>query len=77
MGNRIMLARVLAVASVVYAAAFYIVGGALKPGYSHSANFISELNATGTPWVQECSPAYHISPSGPVLPPLFSGRNPL
>ena len=53
MGNRIMLARVLAVASVVYAAAFYIVGGALKPGYSHSANFISELNATGTPWAQE------------------------
>jgi hypothetical protein len=74
-GNRIMLARLLAVASVVYAAAFYIVGGALEPGYSHSANFISELNATGTPWAQECSPAYHISPLGQSFP-LFSGRNP-
>ncbi|MFC0682543.1 DUF998 domain-containing protein [Lysobacter korlensis] len=53
MENRIKLARVLAVGSVGYAIAFYMAGGALKPGYSHTANFISELNATGTPWAQE------------------------
>ena len=53
MKHRIKLARVLALASAVYAAVFYIAGGALKPGYSHAANFISELNATGTPWAQE------------------------
>lgn len=27
-------------------------GGALKPGYSHVSQFISELNATGTPYAQ-------------------------
>lgn len=51
--HRIRLARALAVASVLYAATFYSVGAWLKPGYSHAANFISELNATGTPWAQE------------------------
>lgn len=52
-GNRVAIVRALAVASVVYATLFYAVGGALKPGYSHAANFISELNATGTPWAWE------------------------
>lgn len=51
--DRIKLARALAMASVMYAATFYVVGAWLKPGYSHSAHFISELNATGTPWAQE------------------------
>lgn len=27
-------------------------GGALKPGYSHASQFISELNASGTPFAQ-------------------------
>lgn len=53
MKNRVKVARALAVASLVYAFAFYVGGGALKPGYSHTANFISELNATGTPWAPE------------------------
>lgn len=53
MSGRVRLVRVLAVASVAYAALFYVVGAALKPGYSHLAHFISELNATGTPWAQE------------------------
>lgn len=51
--HRVQLARALALASVMYAATFYVVGAWLKPGYSHSAHFISELNATGTPWAQE------------------------
>jgi hypothetical membrane protein len=46
-------ARILAVVSAAYALGFYVVGGLLKPGYSHSANFLSELNATGTPWATE------------------------
>ncbi|HSM50358.1 MAG TPA: DUF998 domain-containing protein [Thermoanaerobaculia bacterium] len=53
MSKRVKLVRLLAVASVVYAAVFYVVGAALKPGYSHAANFLSELNATGTPWARE------------------------
>jgi hypothetical protein len=53
MRSSVKLVRVLAVASVVYATLFYVIGAALKPGYSHAANFISELNATGTPWAQE------------------------
>lgn len=64
--NRVKLARVLAVASVVYAAAFYIVGGALMPNYSHASHFISELNATGTPWAQELS-LFGFLPLGLVL----------
>ena len=51
--SRTHLARALAVATVAYAVAFYLLGGAIKPGYSHAANFISELNATGTPWARE------------------------
>jgi hypothetical membrane protein len=53
MSNRVKLVRVLAVTCVVYATLFYVIGAELKPGYSHAANFISELNATGTPWAQE------------------------
>ena len=53
MKDRITLARALAAVSVIYAVSFYALGGVLKPGYSHAANFISELNATGTPWAQE------------------------
>jgi hypothetical protein len=39
--------------ALVHAIAFYVVGARLKPGYSHTANFLSELNATGTPWARE------------------------
>lgn len=46
--TRLGLARVLAVAAIVYAAAFYFVGASIKPGYSQVANFISEYNAAGT-----------------------------
>ena len=53
MKRRIKLAHALAVASAAYALAFYIAGGWLKPDYSHVAHFISELNATGTPWARE------------------------
>lgn len=48
--NRTQVTRALCIATIVYAAAFYTVGGAIKPGYSHVSSFISELNATGTPW---------------------------
>jgi hypothetical membrane protein len=64
--HRIKLARALAIAIVLYAAAFYVVGAWLKPGYSHSANFISELNATGTPWAQELG-LFGFVPLGLVL----------
>jgi hypothetical membrane protein len=53
MRSRVELVRSLAVACVIYATLFYVIGAAIKPGYSHTANFISELNATGTPWAQE------------------------
>ncbi|MGV8940328.1 MAG: DUF998 domain-containing protein [Lysobacter sp.] len=49
-GRRVRRARLLALATIFFAVAFYTVGAAIKPGYSHAANFISELNATGTPW---------------------------
>jgi len=45
-----MIAQALAYSTVAFGLVFYLVGAAIKPGYSYSANFISELNASGTPW---------------------------
>lgn len=50
--NRVKLARLLLLASILYVIGFYFIGSAIKPGYSQIANFISEYNATGTPWAQ-------------------------
>lgn len=46
--TRLALARAVAVATVVFGTLVYVVGDLLKPGFSSSAQFISELNATGT-----------------------------
>ena len=51
--SRIALARILVVAAVATDIVVLVGGATLKPGYSHTANFISELNATGTPWSQQ------------------------
>lgn len=53
--NPTTVTRGLCIATIVYATAFYLVGGAIKPGYSHVSSFISELNATGTPWASTLS----------------------
>ena len=50
--NRTKLARLLLIASVLYVIGFYFIGSAIKPGYSQISNFVSEYNATGTPWAQ-------------------------
>ncbi len=46
--GRVLAARVLAMACVLFGALFYIVGATIKPGYSSISQYISELNATGT-----------------------------
>ncbi len=51
--TRIKLARILGVATIAFGLAFYTIGAAIKPGYSHVTHFISELNATGTPWAAQ------------------------
>lgn len=48
--RRLRLARRLALAVLAWDIAMLAIGGALKPGYSHVSQYISELNATGTPW---------------------------
>lgn len=55
MQNKIWLSRLLAVIVVIFTTTFYLVGAALKPGFSQTSQFISELNATGTPWATEFS----------------------
>lgn len=50
--NRAKLARLLLLASILHVIAFYFIGSAIKPGYSQVSNFVSEYNATGTPWAQ-------------------------
>ena len=46
----VFVPRVLAVATVGFGLGFYVLGAALKPGYSSLSQYISELNATGTAW---------------------------
>jgi hypothetical protein len=48
--DRVLVAQLLAVATVLFGLGFYIVGAAIKPGYSSLSQYISELNATGTAW---------------------------
>lgn len=48
--DRIQLARLLLVASIIYVVGFYFIGATIKPGYSQISNFVSEYNATGTAW---------------------------
>ncbi len=48
--NRPQLTRLLLVTSILYVVGFYFIGAAIKPGYSQVSNFVSEYNATGTPW---------------------------
>lgn len=50
--SRVKLARLLLLASILYVIGFYFIGSAIKPGYSQISNFVSEYNATGTPWAQ-------------------------
>ncbi len=42
------LTALLPIASAIWLAASVLIAGALRPGYSHSAQFMSELGATGT-----------------------------
>ena len=48
--DRARFARLLLVTTIVYVIGFYFIGSAVKPGYSQLSNFVSEYNATGTPW---------------------------
>ena len=48
--DRVQVTRLLLVATILYVIGFYFAGSAIKPGYSQWSNFISEYNATGTPW---------------------------
>lgn len=47
LSRRLML-RVLPMASLAWLSASVLIAGALRPGYSHSAQFMSELGARGT-----------------------------
>jgi hypothetical protein len=53
--DRTILARSLLLVTIAFAVLFYTVGGLIKPGYSQFSSFISELNATGTPWATTLS----------------------
>ena len=48
--NRTQIARLLLLASILYEIGFYVIGSAIKPGYSQISNFVSEYNAAGTAW---------------------------
>jgi hypothetical protein len=53
--SRARTARGLASAAVAWGTVFYAIGDSIKPGYSGIAQYISELNATGTAFAHEFS----------------------
>jgi hypothetical protein len=62
--DRARLTRRLLIASIVYVIGFYFIGSAIKPGYSQLSNFVSEYNATGTPWSGTLTYAGYLATSG-------------
>ena len=48
--DRARFTRLLLVITILYVIGFYFIGSAVKPSYSQLSNFVSEYNATGTPW---------------------------
>jgi hypothetical protein len=66
--DRANLTRLLLAASVLYVIGFYFIGAAVKPGYSQLSNFVSEYNATGTPWADTLTYAGFVATAA-----LFSG----
>lgn len=59
--DRTKLSRLLLVTSILYVIAFYFIGAAIKPGYSQLSNFVSEYNATGTPWADTLTYAGYVA----------------
>jgi hypothetical protein len=59
--NRAQFTRLLLVTSILYVIGFYFIGAAIKPGYSQLSNFVSEYNATGTPWADTLTYAGFVS----------------
>lgn len=61
--DRAQLTRLLLVTSILYVIGFYFIGSAVKPGYSQLSNFVSEYNATGTPWAGTLTYAGYLATS--------------
>ena len=61
--DRAQLTRLLLVTSILYVIGFYFVSSAIKPGYSQLSNFVSEYNATGTPWAATLTYAGYLATS--------------
>lgn len=51
--DREKIVRLLLTTTILYVIGFYFIGSAIKPGYSQISNFVSEYNATGTPWADK------------------------
>ncbi len=51
--KKIFQLRLLALFTVLFGSIFYLVGDLVKPGFSSYSQFISELNAVGTPFAFE------------------------
>lgn len=64
--DRADLTRLLLLATIAYVIGFYFIGSAIKPGYSQLSNFVSEYNATGTPWARTLTYAGYLA-SGVLL----------
>lgn len=74
--ERAQLTRLLLVASILYVTGFYFIGSAIKPGYSQLYNFVSEYNATGTPWAGTLTYAGYLA-SAMLLSAFLVSASPL
>lgn len=62
--DRAQLTRLLLITAILYVIGFYFIGSAIKPGYSQFSNFVSEYNATGTPWARTLTYAGFVATTG-------------
>lgn len=74
--DRAQLTRLLLATSILYVIGFYFIGSAIKPGYSQLSNFVSEYNATGTPWAGTLTYAGYLA-TGVLLSAFLVSAAPL
>lgn len=74
--DRANLARLLLLASILYVIGFYFIGSAIKPGYSQISSFVSEYNATGTPWAETLTYA-GFATTAAILAAFLAAASPL
>jgi hypothetical protein len=74
--KKTLIARTLAVLTVLFGVSFYVIEDMIKPGYSSLSQYISELNATGSAWAWQIG-YFGFVPLGMLLAAYWLAANAL